>query len=218
MVRMRTGLKRKVLLAISGTIGCVLIVAVVYTILPLRENIRTALTTMQARLSAPATAPFPAVDTNRLSKTQIAIIDLERQEYAKHPISYDQNVLTYTQGDKQAWCADFISWVMLKVGVPFSNPNSGSWRIPGVYTLQEYYQSIRRYETVGSYTPQPGDVAFYIGKSAFGLNTSGHVALVIEADHGHMTTIGGNEGGRLRIDTQAIQPGVNRLVGFGRLD
>ncbi len=207
--------RRRVLIAgISAALIC-LILIIAYAIPPLREDVRAIVTTTQAHLSAPATTPFPSIDTSNLSQEQIKIINLARTQYAKHPISYDQAVLTYSQGDKQAWCADFISWIMMRAGTPYSNPNSGSWRIPGVYTLQQYYQSQHRYEAAGSYTPRPGDVAFYIGSNDFGLTTSGHVALVIKVNGNAMTTIGGNESGRMRIDTQPIHKGVNRLVGFG---
>lgn len=208
--------RRILIVGISAALLCVILI-IAYVVSPIRENIRTVVTSAEAHLSASATAPFPSIDTSRLSQEQIKIVDLARTQYVRHPISYDQAVLTYSQGEKQAWCADFVSWIMLQAGTPYSNPNSGSWRIPGVYTLQQYYQSQHRYESVGSYTPQPGDVAFYIGSDDFGLTTSGHVALVIKVDGNTMTTIGGNEGGRMRIDTQPIQKGVKRLVGFGKL-
>lgn len=208
--------RRVVIAGISAALICVALI-VAYAILPVRERVRTIVTTTEAHLSAPANAPFPNVDINHLSRKQVKIIKLARTQYAKHPISYDRAVLTYSQGHKQAWCADFVSWIMLQAGAPYSNPNSGSWRIPGVYTLQQYYQSQHRYGSVGSYKPQPGDVAFYIGSKDFGLTTSGHVALVIKVNGNTMTTVGGNEGGRMRVDTQSIHKGVNRLVGFGKL-
>lgn len=208
--------RRILIIGISAVLICVILV-VAYVIPPVREDVRTIVTTAEAHLSAPATTPFPNIDISHLSREQIKIIDLARTQYAKRPISYDHAVLTYSQGYKEAWCADFVSWIMLKAGTPYSNPSSGSWRIPGVYTLQQYYQSQHRYESVGSYTPRPGDVAFYIGSSDFGLTTSGHVALVIKVNGNVMTTVGGNEGGRMHIDTQTVQKGVNRLVGFGKL-
>lgn len=44
----------------------------------------------------------------------------------------------YSEGNDEPWCADFTSWVMRASGKPFSNPNSGHWRIPGVLTLTAY--------------------------------------------------------------------------------
>ena len=161
--------------------------------------------------------PFPDIDEKVLSPLQIKILNIARQEYEKHPSNYDANVLKYSQGEKQAWCANFISWVMKSAGKKYENPNSGSWRIPGVLTLREYYQAEGRYENVNDYKPKPGDVAFYIQKSTFRLFSSEHVALVIKVDGNTMTTIGGNEGKKMRIDMQTIEEGENNLVGFGRL-
>lgn len=170
-----------------------------------------------ARLTPNDRIPFPDISTNDLSPIQIQVIDIARTEYQKNPISYDKNVLKYTQNTKEAWCADFISWVMQQSGNSYKNPNSGSWRIPGVYTLQEYYKNQGRYFEVGSYKPHPGDVAFYIGKNALGLFGSSHAALVVQVKGNEITTIGGNENGQLRLDTQLITAGLNNLIGFGKL-
>ncbi|SKW26315.1 Uncharacterised protein [Mycobacteroides abscessus subsp. abscessus] len=62
----------------------------------------------------------------------------------------------YSEGNDEPWCADFTSWVMRASGKPFSNPNSGHWRIPGVLTLTAYLRDEGRYETPG-YAPEPGE-------------------------------------------------------------
>jgi hypothetical protein len=182
-----------------------------------RHGIRTVITTASAHLSPNTTAPFPDINTNALSKQQASIIAFAKNEYQKHPVSYDQTVLKYTQGNKEAWCADFISWIMQQSGASYKNPSSGSWRIPGVFTLQDYYKTQNRYETVSNYEPQPGDVAFYIGKHTSDLFSTEHAAIVIQVSGHEMTTLGGNEGGRLRLNTQRIKRGENSLVGFGKL-
>jgi len=94
--------------------------------------------TAQAHLSSSVTALFPALDTGPLSSTQQRIVQITEQEYTRRPTSYDARVLTYTQGSKEAWCADFASWVMLQAGVPLRNPNSGSasYGLIGYGTLQ----------------------------------------------------------------------------------
>jgi len=161
--------------------------------------------------------PFPDIDEKTLSPLQIKILKIARQEYQKHPSNYDANVLKYSQGQKQPWCANFISWVMKRAGKKYTNPNSGSWRIPGVLTLREYYQAKGKYESANVYKPKPGDVAFYIHKSTSRLLSSEHVALVIKVDGNTMTTIGGNEAKKMRIDMQSVDAGDNNLVGFGRL-
>lgn len=178
---------------------------------------RTLVTTAVAQLSPIPTASFPTINASQLSPEQLRILHLAQAEYEKHPVSYDSTVLTYTDGNKEAWCADFVSWIMHQTGKSYTNPNSGSWRIPGVYTLQEYYQSEQRYGLAATYRPQPGDVAFYEGRHTFDMFSTSHVALVIKVDGDTMTTLGGNEGGHLRLDTQPIKSGENSLVGFGKL-
>ncbi len=210
-------MKRKTKITGSIVVAICVLGIIAYTIPPVRHSIRTAVTTITARLSSEANAPFPTIHTAGLSAQQVRIINIARTEYAKHPISYDQTVLQYTQSVKEAWCADFVSWVMEQSHNVYRNPNSGNWRIPGVYTLQEYYQAQGRYATANEYQPKPGDVAFYIGKHTFGLLSTGHVALVIQVSGKQMTTIGGNESGRLRLDTQSITAGDHSLVGFGKL-
>lgn len=106
---------------------------------------------------------------------------------------------------------------MWQAGTPLSNPNSGSWRIPGVLTLQSYYRSVGKYKTVGSYTPKTGDVAIYIGKNTLDGRSHQHTNIVLGVDKGTMTTIGGNENGRMRVSTQSYKRDQNGLVGFGVL-
>jgi hypothetical protein len=38
----------------------------------------------------------------------------------------------FSEGTAEPWCADFVSWVMYQAGFSLDNPDSGSWRIPGV--------------------------------------------------------------------------------------
>ena len=156
------------------------------------------------------------IDTRGLNTTQLKIYTIAKQEFATHATSYDATVMKYTQGTEESWCADFVSWVRQAAGVPFVSPNNGSWRIPGVGTLQAYFQSYNDYYQVGSYTPKMGDVAFYDDTTLSGDNTS-HVALVLGVEHGNLITIGGNEGnnGTIQVRSDPLQAGNLGLAGFG---
>ncbi len=210
-------MKKKILI-LGVVLGAVVAVSTVAAIPVARRNVRIIVTTAVARVIPSSYRTFPAVDREGLSPGQLKIIDLVRTEYQSRPVSYDSRVLKYTQGNKEAWCTDFISWVMKQVGTPYVNPNSGGWRIPGVYTLRDYFVSKGQYIEVGRYTPKPGDVAFYIGKHTFDLFSTEHVAIVLKVQENTMTTLGGNENGRLMLDTQKIEAGENSLVGFGKLE
>ena len=178
-----------------------------------RSYVRTSVSTVTARLSSTSDTTFPSINTTGLSEYQLKLLKTLQEEYAKKPVSYDANVLKYTQGEKQAWCADFVSWTMREAGHPFNNPNSGSWRIPGVYTLREYFQAQQRYKLAGEYTPTFGDVAIYAKTPT---NSHTNIVLSVDTKAKTMTLIGGNENGRVRIiENQSYAPGERDLVGFG---
>ncbi|MGB2718276.1 MAG: CHAP domain-containing protein, partial [Rhodococcus sp. (in: high G+C Gram-positive bacteria)] len=118
------------------------------------------------------TEAFPEVNAGELTTDQARVVELLRTEHElQRPGTF------YAEGIDEAWCADFVSWIMKEAGLPLSNPNSGSWRIPGVYTLQEYYQEQGRYEAVGDYTPSVGDVVLYDNTSWAGQHTNVIVAV-----------------------------------------
>jgi len=163
---------------------------------------------------------FPTISTKGTDSTQREILRLVKEEYEKAPRSYDATVLKYTEGNRESWCTDFISWVYSKAGMPLTNPNSGYWRIPGVLTLQQYYRDTDRYiEASTDYTPKLGDIAFYIGAQTPDNSSDEHAALVLKIDGDNITTIGGNEGiGVMRIRTESLQENIDKsLVGFGVL-
>lgn len=154
------------------------------------------------------TAEFPAVDTTALSPQRARIVGLlEAEHRTQRPGTF------YSEGVEEPWCADFVSWIMREAGLPLSNPNSGHWRIPGVYTLQEYYQSQSRFQEVGSgYRPAVGDVVLYDNSSWVGQHTN----IVVAVDGDTATTVGGNEFGRIRVHT-VDWASDSAVVGFGRL-
>jgi len=175
-----------------------------------RREVRVVGQTAVAHLSSAPSGQFPNLATAELTPLQKRIVALTKQEYAKKPVSYDANVLKYSQGNKEPWCADFVSWIFMQAGAPFNNPNSGSWRIPGVYTLQEYFQANGTYQEAGPYVPKTGDVAVYHAGE-------GHANIVLAVKNGRMITVGGNESGRVRVETQPYTPGADGLDGFGVL-
>lgn len=164
----------------------------------------------------PAQKPFPSVNASAFTSAQLNMLELLQSEYAKQPVSYDSDVMRYTEGFKESWCADFISWIRNEAGVPYEHQETGYWRIPGVQTLRDYYMGSDAYHVAGDYTPKFGDVAFYFGETPDG-NSREHVALVLSVQGGMITTIGGNETskGILQIRTNKLAEGERGLTGFG---
>ncbi|MFI9509181.1 CHAP domain-containing protein [Nocardia sp. NPDC052566] len=151
---------------------------------------------------------FPAIDRSGLDQAQARIVAVAKQEFERPGAG-----TKYSEGIDEQWCADFVSWVLREAGVPLANPNSGSWRIPGVYTLTEYYQSKDRFSPRDSgYRPRTGDVLLYDQASPFHQHTN----IVLTSANGVVTTIGGNEFGAVAIHRWALAD-VPGIVGFGRL-
>ncbi|MGA9871609.1 MAG: CHAP domain-containing protein [Rhodococcus sp. (in: high G+C Gram-positive bacteria)] len=152
------------------------------------------------------TTPFPEVDVSALTPAQATVVESLREEHEQQrPGTF------YSEGVEQAWCANFVSWIMREAGQPLSNPNSGHWRIPGVYTLTEYYQEQGRFEPEG-YVPSVGDVVLYDNDSWVGQHTN----IVVAVDGNEATTVGGNELGKIRVHTVDVQAD-SAIVGFGRM-
>lgn len=164
---------------------------------------------------------FANVPTGSLDATQRRILAILKQEYSKAPVSYDDTVMKYTEGFKESWCADFITWVLTRADSTIINPDTGYWRIPGVLTLQQYYKDNEAYVLADSgYTPQLGDVVFYIGSQTPDESSGEHAAFVLgTTPDGKLITIGGNEvKGVLRIRTESVKTNVSKgMVGYGKL-
>lgn len=143
----------------------------------------------------PGRGDFPAMATN-LSAPQRSILAVARTEW-QHPGASTK----YSQGVPEDWCADFVSWVLREAGYPLSNPNSGSWRIPGVLTLQSYLTRTGRFRPVGDgYRPEPGDIVIYNGGD-FGQHTN----LVISTSGDRITTVGGNQSAGIGVQTISVR-------------
>lgn len=181
----------------------------------LRHQIKGQVMAIQAHREPQPATEFPAIDAAHFTPNQIKLLHQLQAEYAKHPVSFDENVLHYTNGAQEPWCADFVSWNMRELGKPLSNPHNGGWRIPGVYTLREYYQSTGRWQAAGAYIPKFGDTAIYAKSPA-----QSHVNFVLSVDTSNQTmvTLGGNEEGHVKIKTKSYLPPHEDLAGFGMLE
>lgn len=164
-----------------------------------------------------ARAGFPIIEVTNFSATQKQVLALAEQEYQKNPTGYDKTVMVYTEGFRESWCADFVSWIFNRAGTPFIHPETKYWRIPGVQTLKAYYEQEEAYHEVGDgYMPKMGDVAFYFGETPDGSNAE-HVAMVLGIRGDTLVTIGGNETDKsiVQIRYDKLQAGVKGLTAIG---
>lgn len=156
-----------------------------------------------------ATAPrieFPDINTAGFSDQQNALLALLRKQYDN-----PQPGTFYSEGVTESWCADFVSWNLNQLGMPLKNPNSGSWRIPGTYTLADYYRSINNLYGTANDTPEFGDVMIYKGDRYMG----DHTNFVLYVRDGQITTIGGNENNAIHIQTHPLDDSRS-IVGFAK--
>lgn len=152
--------------------------------------------------------PFPNVDDASLMPQQAKIIAILRTEFAAQPAG-----TKYSQGVSEPWCADFVSWVMKEAGLPFENPHSGSWRIPGTMTLHDYFIAEGKWRPYGEgYVPKTGDIAIYDGNGPHGQHTN----FVVRYVGGDLITVGGNEGGTIRRQDHALNDEL-KVIGFAEL-
>jgi hypothetical protein len=164
----------------------------------------------QSREGTAERGAFPDIDTAGLGPTQAALAQVLREQY-------DQNQpgTVYSDGVEENWCADFVSWVYREAGASFSNPNSGSWRIPGVLTLWEYFRSQGQFtEDLAGFTPQFGDVVLYEDVAEVGQHTN----IVLSFEDGWITTVGGNEGkpAQVRVSRARLDDPSLGIIGIGR--
>lgn len=137
-----------------------------------------------------------------MSDVSQRIVDAAWKQYtAQNPGTF------YSEGTYQAWCANFVSWVLKDAGAPLNSPNGG-WRVPAVQTLNNMFESQGKLERPGKYAPKPGDVVLF---------GNDHTNLVVESDPGSgtITTVGGNESNKVSIQKLSYtSPGI---TGYGRV-
>lgn len=105
---------------------------------------------------------------------RLAIVNMAKSQLGHK--EYGSQVLKYTEGNKEDWCANFVSWVYKEAGYPFVTPatsGKSSWRIPVVYkqfssapNLRDYF--VQNYAYKGKetgYVPAPGDIVIFSRQS-----------------------------------------------------
>ena len=195
--------KRCIILSI---IALLLIVPITVIIQPKIADKLSSLINSTRLDRSPGEAAFPDIDTVNLSPTRQKIISLVKTEFKAQSAD-----VKFSQGAEETWCANFMSWIMQQAGAPLKNPHTDGWRIPGTFTLHEYYEANGRFKPVNSgYQPLPGDVAIYRNSPVFG----DHTNIVLKNDNGVLTTVGGNEVNRIRVFVNYDKQ-YDGLLGYG---
>jgi hypothetical protein len=119
------------------------------------------------------------------------IIDIAMAELGKNEA--DGSYLKYTGGNAEAWCADFVSWVLNQAGTPLSPV-----RIAGATAVRDWFKANGIWlDNNGTNVPQVGDVAYWEGFHN-GAQMQ-HVSFVLSIDGADIKYIGGNQGNQVGI-------------------
>ncbi len=116
-------------------------------------------------------------------------------------------ITTFTDGNAEAWCADFVSYVLRLAGQPFSGGQSGGWRLAAAAGVRAWFAARGRYVTRATAQPLPGDIVYF---------RHSHIGIVVAARGDTLLTIEGNASDAVR---QRVYPGWRRIAdidGFGR--
>lgn len=153
---------------------------------------------------APTPTPTPTPGTGGPSGSAAAIVAEARKHLGYKEIGTDGNMFSaYFGRPPEWWCADFVSYVHTKAGIPL-NTASTVW-------LLSYVKRIGRFSTSN---PAPGDIMILDEKRGDNKPAS-HVGIVESVSGDTFTTIDGNWSQKVsRVQHSLHDPS---LVGFGRL-
>jgi hypothetical protein len=116
-------------------------------------------------------------------------------------------IATFTDGNAEAWCADFVSYVLRLAGQPFTGGQSGGWRLAGAAGVRAWFTARGRYRPRAVAQPLPGDIVYF---------RHSHVGIVVAARGASLLTIEGNASDAVR---QRLYPSwrlIADIDGFGR--
>lgn len=151
--------------------------------------------------------------TTGLSQTRQNVVCIAQQELAKWQSGQLQpgtGYKTYSKGQDEDWCADFVSWVYNQANYPLQT--SPSWDVAAVVGVENIGQAGGNFQwhPAGNYTPVPGDIIVH--------NQGGerHVNIVVSVTGNSMAVIGGNQHGGGDFNTNLVTQYTDG--GFSNID
>lgn len=114
----------------------------------------------------------------------------------------------YSQGRKEAWCANFVSWAHRKAGKPLP----GNQR--SLASVQYMESQMKKAGKVHRGTPKPGDIIFFKNRGQSDRGSGRHVGIVERVSNGQVHTIEGNSGNMVRRRSYDLRNA--RISGYGR--
>jgi len=116
-------------------------------------------------------------------------------------------IVEFTDGNAEAWCADFVSWVLRAAGRPFTGGASGGWRLAWTLDVRRWFAERGMFRERLVADPKPGDVVWF---------TFGHVGIVRRATPTTIETVEGNSNDAVSEHTYDSWRLNTNIGGFGR--
>jgi hypothetical protein len=116
-------------------------------------------------------------------------------------------IATFTDGNAEAWCADFVSYVLRLAGRPFTGGQSGGWRLAAAAGVRAWFAARGRYIPRTLAQPLPGDVVYF---------RHSHVGIVVAVRGSSLLTIEGNASDAVRQRLYPAWRTIADIDGFGR--
>ena len=114
----------------------------------------------------------------------------------------------YSNGRREPWCANFVSWAYRKAGKPLPG-NQRS--LASVQYMEDQMKEVGKFHRG---TPKPGDIIFFKNRGASDRGRGRHVGMVERVANGRVYTIEGNSGNRVRRRSYPLN--ASRISGYGR--
>lgn len=113
-----------------------------------------------------------------------------------------QDVRKYTRGQDVAWCAGFVSWVLMKAG----RIDESQY----ILSARQYWNMTEKRVT----SPKPGDVICFTR----GTGWTGHVGIIEKVEGDKIVAIEGNVGNfPAKVKRVTYKGEIKNLLGFVRL-
>jgi hypothetical protein len=120
---------------------------------------------------------------------------------------WSPEIAIFTDGNREPWCADFVSYVLREGGRPLTGGASGGWRLAAAADVRRWFVAENRWRSRAVASPAPGDVVSFAW---------GHVGIVEEATADLLVTIEGNSADALNRRTRRGWRADLAIEGFGR--
>jgi hypothetical protein len=136
--------------------------------------------------------------------------------------SYTNNAGTYYDDDHpgEDWCADFVSWVYMKAGQPFSGGEGTSWKVPAAISIVDYMKAHGTWIPNGpNANPSPGMIIYFnfTDNGATG-GSNDHIGIVDHVSGNTLYDIEGNAANQVLAVTYPNFRSNPTIIGFGGLN